>query len=238
MGKIWFFGDSFCTNNDNWVAQVAKNLDCEIASLGVAGTSIDFLAETLIANRNLILEEDYVIVCITGYTRHYFRGENFRISTAIDPHDDYVTFDSSTGLFVPIDQNKILAYEMFIKHLYTDEIHKKNSFIISNHIINEIIPSLPTKKVVYFFSMADEIKTFEFFKQNQSVICKPLYRVFKEFVESTEDYKKLTEEDQQVLKAKLLLTNNHFIEDPEYYKMFWKEINPVLELIGAQIKID
>ena len=238
MSKVWFFGDSFCANNDNWVAQVAKNLNCEIASLGIAGTSIEYLAESLLENRNLISEEDYVIVCFTDYPRHYIKGINFRISHLFEGDENWTTYDEEKSHFVSIDEEKKEAYKVFVEHLYTDDLYRKNSFIIINHIINDILTSLPTKKVIYFFSMADDIKTFEFYRQNQPVICIPLFNIFREFVENNEDYFNLSIEDQYIRKAAYLRSNNHFIEEPEYYKLFWQTINPVLEIIGAQTKIN
>ena len=61
MAKIWFFGDSFCANNSNWVKQVAENVGCSIANFGVGGASLDDTLTTLIKKSKEIKKQQEVL---------------------------------------------------------------------------------------------------------------------------------------------------------------------------------
>ena len=234
MAKIWFFGDSFCANNSNWVKQVAENVGCSIANFGVGGASLDDTLTTLIKKSKEIKKQDYVVVCFTSPRRHLFNGVNLRV-TLVEKDELWVSWDEKKGHYMPINKDMVEAYKLFVKHLYNiDEDYLKYTITV-NHIINDILPSLSTANSIYFDSMAKIPIKYEFFRHNQPAICKPFWHVAMDFLQSK--YSSLPYSKFYELLIEQTTRDNHFIDHPEYAKEWWSNLNPVLELIGAEQKI-
>lgn len=235
MAKIWFFGDSFCANNSNWVKQVAENVGCSIANFGVGGASLDDTLTTLIRKTQNIKEEDYVVVCITSPYRHLFNGVNFRIQMIeqTTPFSDWVCWDEEKSHYVPIDNEMVEAYKVFIKYLYSDYEENLKYSITANHIVNDILPNLPTVNSIYF-NCFDPVK-YEFYNERQSVTSKPFFTIARDFLQSKNS--SLPYEEFHNLLIEQTTRDNHFLDHPEYAKEWWSNLNPVLKLIGADQKI-
>jgi len=229
MSKVWFFGDSFCARENNWVKQVASNLNSEIANLGVGGASLNHTLTTIVKNSEKIQKDDYVIVCFTSIRRHFFKGINFRKNQILDgDKEHWVSWDEERGHYMPIPNDLIAAYIQFYKNLYTEDIENLMHTITVNHIINDILPRLKTNKSIYFHSMHDIPMDYKFFNQGQDRVCKPLWHIIIDYLASKNRLESLMEETW---------TDNHFLDDPNYAKIWWNEVNPVLELIGAEQEI-
>ena len=229
MSKVWFFGDSFCARENNWVKQVASNLNSEIANLGVGGASLNHTLTTIVKNSEKIQKDDYVIVCFTSIRRHFFKGINFRKNQILDgDKEHWVSWDEERGHYMPIPNDLIAAYIQFYKNLYTEDIENLMHTITVNHIINDILPRLKTNKSIYFHSMHDIPMDYKFFNQGQVRVCKPLWHIIIDYLASKNRLESLMEETW---------TDNHFLDDPNYAKIWWNEVNPVLELIGAEQEI-
>lgn len=234
MAKIWFFGDSFCANNSNWVKQVAENVGCSIANFGVGGASLDDTLITLIKKSKEIKKQDYVVVCFTSPLRHLFNGINLRVAL-VEKDDLWVSWDEKLGHYMPINKDMVEAYKLFVKHLYNiDEDYLKHTITV-NHIINDILPSLSTANSIYFDSMQELPIKYEFFRHNQPAICKPFWHVAMDFLQSK--YSSLPYGEFYDLLLDQTTRDNHFLDHPEYAKEWWSNLNPVLELIGAEQKI-
>ena len=234
MAKIWFFGDSFCANNSNWVKQVAENVGCSIANFGVGGASLDDTLITLIKKSKEIKKQDYVVVCFTSPLRHLFNGINLRVAL-VEKDDLWVSWDEKLGHYMPINKDMVEAYKLFVKHLYNiDEDYLKYTITV-NHIINDILPSLSTANSIYFDSMAKIPIEYEFFSHNQPAICKPFWVIAIDFLQSK--YSSLPYGEFYDLLLDQTTRDNHFLDHPEYAKEWWSNLNPVLELIGAEQKI-
>lgn len=234
MAKIWFFGDSFCANNSNWVKQVAENVGCSIANFGVGGASLDDTLTTLIKKSKEIKKQDYVVVCFTSPRRHLFNGVNLRV-TLVEKDELWVSWDEKKGHYMPINKDMVEAYKLFVKHLYNvDEDYLKYTITV-NHIINDILPSLSTANSIYFDSMAKIPIEYEFFSHNQPAICKPFWVIAIDFLQSK--YSSLPYSKFYELLIEQTTRDNHFLDHPEYAKEWWSNLNPVLELIGAEQKI-
>jgi hypothetical protein len=237
MAKIWFFGDSFCANNSNWVKQVAENVGCKIANFGVGGASIDDTLTTLIKKSKEIKKQDYVVVCFTSPRRHLFNGINLRVGLIEQelPIEDWVAWDEKRGHYMPIDEGMVEAYKLFFKHLYNEDEENLKHTITVNHIINDVLPSLPTANSIYFDSMQEIPIKYEFFHHNQPAICKPFWVIAIDFLQSK--HSSLPYEEFHNLLIEQTTRDNHFLDHPEYVKEWWSNLNPVLELIGAGQKI-
>jgi len=225
MSKVWFFGDSFCANDSNWVKQVASNLNSEIANLGVGGASLNHTLTSIIKNSKKIKKDDYVIVCFTAAKRNFFKNINFRSSQITEASCHWSSWDEKKGHYMPIPDELVEAYIQFYKHLYTDDIEDLIYTITVNHIINDILPSLKTNKSIYFYSMHDLPIDYKFFNQGQVRVCKPLWNIVIDYLASKKRLDSIMDETW---------SDNHFLDDPDYAKVWWDEINPVLELIGAE----
>jgi len=226
MSKVWFFGDSFCANDNNWVKQVASNLNSEIANLGIGGASLNHTLTTIVKNSKKIQKDDYVIVCFTATKRHFFKDINFRSSQIFEADRNiWVSWDEDKKHYMPIPNDLIAAYSQFYKNLYTEDIEDLIYTITVNHIINDILPGLKTNKSIYFHSMNPIPIKYEFFNQGQVRVCKPLWHIIIDYLASKNRLDSIMDETW---------SDNHFLDDPNYAKVWWDEINPVLELIGAE----
>ena len=136
---------------------------------------------------------------------------------------------------MPINKGMVEAYKLFVKHLYNiDEDYLKHPITV-NHIINDILPSLSTANSIYFDSMQELPIKYEFFRHNQPAICKPFWHVAMDFLQSK--YSSLPYGEFYDLLLDQTTRDNHFLDHPEYAKEWWSNLNPVLELIGAEQKI-
>ena len=233
--RIWFFGDSFCANESNWVKQLSEKTGSKIGNLGLGGASLDHTLETILSNVNSIKKNDTVIVCFTSSKRHYFKGRNLRLHQLISPEEDFVTWDKNKEHYVPVPSVVQNAYREFETHLYTEHLEDLKHNIVLNHIINDILPNLKTKNVVYFSSMEDFPEEYTFFRHSQSIICKPFWHIAIDFL-GAKYGTKVMENWEEFNKILLMETtkDNHFLDDPEYKTYWWKELSPVLNLIGIQ----
>lgn len=134
MNKIWFFGDSFCdsafkheTDDENkleWTDLLARDLNCNIAHLGIAGSSIPFLVKQYLENIDFIQPNDIVVFVYTSVYREYFKGKNFR------PIPDFLSLqDKLHSINIPNQGNPINEREFSAWDNYLIHLHDRNDAI-------------------------------------------------------------------------------------------------------------
>jgi len=232
MGNLYFFGDSYCHSNSNWVNLVSIQLKAPIANLGVAGSSVDFLIEDILNKKHLITPDDYVIVCITDQKRSFFRQNHLRQGMAHTPDD----LNSISGIPTKI----LAAYTDYVRILLDEDQVNRNHSIQVDHLVNRILRNLKTKKIIYFNSISNTHTRYQYFHSPQEVSCDALYEIGCDYI--TNKYKSdiITHSvgDLHKFVSKKLLSLNHWVEDSSYHNYFFKRVNPVLDLIGASIPLD
>ena len=115
-----------------------------------------------------------------------------------------------------------------MKHLYDQSTYENNMCGVASHIVNEILPNLPTKKVVFFYSiLKQEYLNYPFFKHPNQITQVGFWKTLLEY------FVKERGIEDQVKIIKEIYTPNHWIDDPVYEQMFWERYNPILKLIGA-----
>jgi hypothetical protein len=241
MSKVWFFGDSFCDSEANWVKQVSKNLNAEIAHLGIAASSVSFLQNDLINNAHLISKNDFVIACLTNTHRFYFAGIHLdhhivNYSAAHGENTQQVVSRHLKEVYPLLDEKQIYtkslditsSFNFFMKHLYDHYTYENNMCGVASHIVNDILPNLPTKKVIFFYSIRkDEYLNYPFYKQPNQITQIGFWETLLEYFLKEQGI----EDIDEIIKK--IHTPNHWIDDPVYEQMFWERYNPILKLIGA-----
>jgi hypothetical protein len=79
MNKLWTFGDSFITtriDDNNWVKQIATNLNYESKSYGVAGSSLEYMYYNVDQQFKEFDKDDIVIIALTQLTRYWLFKDN------------------------------------------------------------------------------------------------------------------------------------------------------------------
>ena len=241
MSKVWFFGDSFCDSEANWVEQVSKNLNAEVAHLGIAASSVSFLQNDLINNAHLISKNDFVIVCLTNTHRYYLAKlhlDHHAVSSTV-VHKENIQDLISRQLRSSdktLDENEIYtksldiasSFNFYMKYLSDQDSYENNMCGVASHIVNDILPNLPTKKVIFFYSInKNEYLNYPFYRQPNQITQIGFWETLLEYFVKEQGIEDLDE----IIKK--IYTPNHWIDDPVYAEMFWKRYNPILKLIGA-----
>ena len=245
MKKVWFFGDSYCAYKENWVEQVALNLNADIMNLGVTGSSLSFLLDDLVKKSKFIEEEDTVILCITGTQREYFNKLHFSPWTVLDK-DTYRAkrylreqlIKTSPALTHNLSLQTDLIYDtykVYLKNLYDSEHQLVKCQAIFSHIINNILPSLKTKNTLTLFSIdSSEYLNYKFLGESRkALVDKSLWHLTSEFLE---EKLKITSKKEQ--EDCIMSTKNHWIDTPEFKYYFWETFNPYFEKIGAATPLE
>ena len=74
MNKLWTFGDSFIetqVDDNNWVNEIATNLNYESKSFGVAGSSLEFMYYNVDRRFKEFNKDDVVILALTQLSRYW-----------------------------------------------------------------------------------------------------------------------------------------------------------------------
>lgn len=236
MANLYFFGDSYCDCNENWVKLVSKQLKAPACNLGQGGSSIDFLLDDIIRNKHRINPDDFVIVCITDSQRHYFHNLHFRMAM-VTPSIKEDKWNESKH----IPKHLHDAYSTYVSELVDWWMLRREKSIKANHIINDILPRLNTKNIIYFNSINELDSDYEYYTSPQPVMCEPLYKIAFDYL--TEKYKDElideTVDEMHKFVIYKLFTPNHWVEGEgsKYHNYFFKRVNPVLDLIGAAVPL-
>jgi hypothetical protein len=233
--NIWFFGDSFCSQNKNWVKLVSEKLNASISNLGHGGSSVDFLLDDILSKKHKITSNDYVIVCITDGERHFFRNYHLH-AYHVSSHFRFRDHNFHTGIHPKV----VEAYRTYVNELLNYEHLGRESAIKINHIINDILPNLNTKKVIYFNSMNDNNSSYEYFNSPQKVECPPFWTMFVDYLSKKyrDEIMELPEDELQDFIIGKLDTPNHWVDNSaQFHNYFFQRANPVLALIDAQIPL-
>lgn len=240
MKKVWFFGDSYCGYEENWVKQIATNLNAEVANLGVPGSSVYFLLNDLLEKRDKIQKEDTVILCITNTDRHFFNYTNLQpyMVHTLKREDalGYLRYDLNRNRgFLKLKNIELQAEEIYdayrgyLSTLYSRMENWKQVCAITSHILDSIVPSLRTNNVLNLFSIYhNEYEEYKFFNPKHFHSQQSLWEFCSDYVKNT---LKITDMVEMVKAVNDL--PNHWIDTPEYYYKFWSTFNPAFEKIGA-----
>lgn len=252
--NIWFFGDSYLEHDANWVRYVADRCKAKIQELGVGGSSITYLLKRLNHLAPKIKKEDYVVVGITDAARHHFAGLHLMLHMVRKPisliashhnklnpysyieieylrKENLATEDIKTVQWQMQILDLLNAYNGYVEHLFNyDEAIEQSGAIVS-HIIRGLLPNLPTKNVVYFYTIDREQYTESPFWYKTDLKKFP---TVQSFYHQQVDY---FAHDRDMLDENkitdIIDTPNHWIEDKEMQKRFWTINNPILKKIGA-----
>ena len=212
MAKLWVFGDSFCSYNENWISTLYnKGGFSEIEILGVAGSSLIYTLGELELNINNINQEDSVIIGLTNHHRHYFQNVHFQ-----GPQAHY--FDKKTKKYNPnVEENLLDAYKMFITYLMDKKQEVTINSIFKYYIDNSILPKLKSNNTVVFNTIyrADH-SGFEYEGMYETVIS-----FFHEYLGRTN----MTSKD--ILKE--IMGPNHWVDHPDYEDYFWNIYTKLFE---------
>lgn len=240
MSNVWFFGDSFCAYESNWVKQISRNLNANIANLGIPGSSIGFLLEDLLRSHKHIGSDDTVIICVTDSLREYFPPAHLQPwgMTTMEKKEaiHYIKYcidlskDSSNKDINPHAEDIYKTYKEYLKSLFNEDHVKTKNYAIFSHIYNSILPSLATKKVLVLFSIdSSEYIKYPFINNfSEALNSDSLWIFCINFLISNNLVNSWDEGVEYISN-----TENHWINTPEYAYAFWKKFNPYFDKIGA-----
>ena len=244
MANVWFFGDSYCACNSNWVKQISKNLNANVANLGIPGSSIGFLLDDLLRKHEDISSDDTVIVCVTDSNREYFPPAHLQpwaISSmergeAINWINYCINLSGGSSNPNPRLQAEHIyeAYREYIKFLFDEHHTTTKNHAIFSHIYNTILPSLATNKVLVLFSIGStEYIKYPFLNTySEDLNTDSLWFFCGNYLTTN---KLVNSWDEAVEYVRIL--ENHWIDTPEYEYAFWNKFNPYFEKIGAATSI-
>jgi hypothetical protein len=110
---LWIFGDTYVQANDvdcQWMYKLAHELKCDINSLAMNGTALEFTYQRFNIARHKIKKYDTVVVALTNFDRRWFFKQ----------YPQVAEFDKS-----PTDNKKeTKAIELFRKYLDHKEIYQ------------------------------------------------------------------------------------------------------------------
>ena len=248
--NIWFFGDSYLEHDANWVRFVADRCKAKIQELGAGGSSVSYLLDRLHKCAPRIKKDDYVVVSLSDPYRHYFDDLHLMPHMVRTPDMDHIDLNPygmieneyrrKLGIeknrwkklrTIPIQMHTLdilNAYNNYMSHLYTPTVFSQELISIVNNIIKNILPNLPTKKVIYFYSIDREAyeDTLFFQKGSQPTVTSFFHQQVDYFAQE----KDMTDHSSIMPE---LETPNHWVTDPKMQKRFWTINNPILKLIGA-----
>lgn len=225
MNKIWFFGDSFCAWNENWVSDLAQKCNCEIAHLGVPGSSLTFVLHDILNHRDKISSQDRVVILFTGIYRDYYNGMHFMTSQYAG------SLTSTLGVEVSNTQTNEIkqGYEKFRFLFFNTKEYKIRACTTVSHIINSIIPTLQTDKIVYHYSLNNQ----EIRKLISPYVISRKYEP-KSFMEFGENFCKKYIPDKDPVRIMLSqdLTyrgKNHWVNHPKFEEEWWETFDPLFK---------
>jgi hypothetical protein len=244
MKKVWFFGDSYCAYEENWVKQVSINLNAEIANLGIPGSSVFFLLDDLLEKKDKIQKQDTVILCVTNTQRHFFNNihlQPYMVDTltkedAIHSINKDIMYYERFFRFKKVKttaEDIYEAYKVYMKNLHTHTGNWHQGCSTTCHILDSILPSLKTKNILTLFSIYhDEFLNYSFFNPNHIKSKKSLWEFTQTYIEDT---LKIKDVGSQVKAVNAV--PNHWIDTPEFHHRFWSTFNPAFKTIGADTPI-
>jgi len=110
---IWIFGDTHVQANnvsDQWMYKLARELKCDVNSLAMNGTALEFTYQRFNIARQKIKEYDTVVVALTDFDRRWFFKQYPQIAE---------TDKSPTN-----NKKETKAIELFRKYLDHKEIYQ------------------------------------------------------------------------------------------------------------------
>ena len=248
--NIWFFGDSYVEYDDNWVRYVADRCGAKIQELGVGGSSIPYLVDRIHSCAPRIKKDDCVVITITDVQRQYL-GELHLMKQMIYPPDTryinrnpYELFENqyvrkmgvstenkhkvNTAEFQSQILDTLNAYSNYLKYLHDDRITAQQNIAVVNNLISNILPNLPTKKVIYFYSInKDEYEASPFWVKGTQPTADSFWHLYLDYFAQEEGISDVGDILNRVD------TPNHWMTEPKFQKRFWTTYNPILKLIGA-----
>ena len=244
--NIFFFGDSYCEYNENWVKKVSNAVDAEVQHLGTGGAGISHLLETLHNTGHKIEKNDYVVVCLTDQiSRFYFADlhllinhfwlgsidmapskyiEEQRIKAGVDK--EYLTTEKGVKETLDI----LTAFHSYIQHLHNSVSYNRDQTAMASYIVNTFLPNLKTKNVIYLYSLNKDTYTDKRYYINNDNIPISFWETQLNYFVKDKGI------DDLPTMLSLTRTRNHWIDDPIWEKMFWETYNPIFKLIGADNK--
>jgi len=148
MSKLYIFGDSFANTvffdiDWAWYAIVSEKLNYELKNYAHGGSSLEYTFFKFEEHRQIINNNDIVIICLTSLARTYFFPG---IPNLVRP--DSIKFTDPNNL-LGISEMELLA----LKYYFTcfEEIHNKKMFFhLHNflHSVDELSSKLKNKILV------------------------------------------------------------------------------------------
>jgi hypothetical protein len=219
------FGDSFCCYNENWINIISNRLNTEeVIIKGKGGAGMVHTYSLFHNNVNNFTKDDYIIIGLSNRTRHLFSNDFATSSHILDiPLSKLSTYYSS-----------LKAAKEYFKILEDPYITSLISQCLIGHIINSVIPSLPTQRVAVVRTvMTDNIGTYKegIPDKYKHIIDKnnSLWSIMSDWV-TDKDNIKATE----VFGNKKYAGPNHWIDDKEYTEFFFDRIDYIWSMFEEQ----
>ncbi len=216
---FWVFGDSFMAYDRNYIRILGNSCNADnIKVLGANGTGLLFTYQRLLNYKDMIQEDDVVLIGLSSTARFLFGEEDIHITPTLDK--DGVT--NVEEYFKGKEQHKAVLY--FMKHLYHD-VHVGNlAHAVVSSIFHSIIPSLKTKRVSVVVTVGKN-GYFNTFNLPQSVFKETdLYDIAFSYLVNIKGY------DLDNLDPAVILANyNHWLEYEDYPDYFFSKLTRVLK---------
>lgn len=245
--NIWFFGDSFCEFDDNWVSIITQQVNAKIQHLGTGGASIPHLLERLNKFEFKIKKNDYVVVCISDPYRHYLGKlhllNNHLTGYLVNHTDAHTPFDFvqnarfNSGIEKEVlysDKGKaqtldiLCAFKNYVDHLYDKDSQVMCNRSIVSYIVNTFLPNLATKNVIYLYTINRDVYTNSKYFFNSDAVPVSFWELLIEYFLRHENIGDLT-----TIKNKTA-SNNHWVNSLQWEELFWRTYNPIFKTIGAE----
>lgn len=207
--NLWFFGDSFCANEGNWVTKVQYHYGYEqVLHLGQAGTPPIVSIRYLLDNIDNINEDDGVVFCISEPVR-----PSFKRKTLPELGHDFKDKKSDMENF-KLSEEEWISLKLFMKNLFTLDDWNILGHSSILFLLEQLLPSLNTNKVVYFFSFfgAPE-KEINILNDGYYSIIPEYYLKYPSLHDLFYDYGMEIYNSNNTTSEKLNLNLNHWIYD-------------------------
>lgn len=216
MAKLWVFGDSFCSCNENWIQTLyRKGKFSEIEVLGVSSSSLYYTLTELDEYKQAIQPEDSVIIGLTSRNRHFFQNIHFCNPYAL-------IYNKKTRSYLSdIDKDILEAYKMYITYLHDDEHEENQHKIFMFYLNNCIIPKIKCKNVITFSTINKN--------EYEGLTYRGMFETIIDFFHNHLGFTEMTIEE--ILNRSF--TANHWVDHPEYEEYFWKNYNTLFEQLWA-----
>lgn len=140
---IWVFGDSYAEQYNNldkqWMQLVSDNLQTDIRSYGLVGSSAEYTYMSFLNVRKEIKEQDIIIIMLTTHSRRWFFKDYPNHTAQPAPGTDYkapVSIYNSTGIN-EVDE-ALLQYEDNLNNLIVFETYLQNFLYNLDHITKKL----------------------------------------------------------------------------------------------------